>query len=183
MEEYIGIIKLFAGNFAPKGFMYCNGQLLSTSAYTALYSLLGTTYGGDGFTTFALPDLRSRIPVGGGMGTSPSLNDTTNLGQVGGEINHTLIATEMPLHTHGLLVNNGNATDSVGVNNSSIATPGTITGRDFTASLGFNTQDPNTSINPKSINSAGGNQPHNNMQPYLGLSYIICVEGVYPSRP
>lgn len=180
----MGIIKLFAGNFAPQNYMYCNGQLLSISSNTALFSLLGTTYGGDGVTTFGLPDLRSRIPVGGGMGPSPSLqNDNITLGQVGGEINHTLITTEMPQHSHNLLVNNGNATDSVGANNSSIASPGTIIGRDFTASLGFNNQAPNTSINVASINSTGGNQPHNNMQPYLGLSYIICVQGLYPSRP
>lgn len=184
MDEYMGIIKLFAGNFAPQNYMYCNGQLLQISTNAALYSILGTIYGGDGVTTFGLPDLRSRIPVGGGMGPSPSLqNNTTTLGQVGGEINHTLITTEMPQHTHGLIVNNGEATNSVGANNLSIASPGTIIGRDFTASLGFSTQAPNTPINPASINNAGGNQPHNNMQPYLGLSYIICVQGLYPSRP
>lgn len=184
MDEYMGTIKLFAGNFAPQNYMYCNGQLLSISSNTALFSILGTTYGGDGVTTFGLPDLRSRIPVGGGMGPSPSLqNNNTTLGQVGGEINHTLTATEMPQHSHGLLVNNGQATDSVGASNLAIASPGTIIGRDFTASLGFNTQPPNTFINPASINIAGNGLPHNNMQPYVGLSYIICVTGLYPTRP
>ncbi len=183
MDEYMGIIKLFAGNFAPQNYMYCNGQILSISAYTALYSLLGTTYGGDGVATFALPDLRSRIPVGGGMGASPSLNDTTNLGQVGGEINHTLVSNEMPQHNHSLVVNNGNATDSVGANNLAIATPGAMNGRAFVPTLGFSNQAPNTIINPATINAVGGGQPHNNMQPYLGLSYIICVQGLYPSRP
>jgi microcystin-dependent protein len=184
MEEILGTIKLFAGNFAPQNYMYCNGQRLLMSSNRALYNLLGTTYGGDGITTFGLPDLRSRIPVGGGMGPSPSLqNNNTTLGQVGGEINHTLITTEMPQHSHNLIVNNGKATNSVGANNVAIASPGTTVGRNFTASLGFSTQAPNTAIHPASINSTGGNKPHNNMQPYLGLSYIICVQGLYPSRP
>jgi microcystin-dependent protein len=183
MDELMGTIKLFAGNFAPKGYLYCAGQLLPISQYQALFSLLGTTYGGDGRTTFALPDLRSRVPVGGGMGASPSLNNTTDLGAVGGEINHTLIATEIPQHTHGLAINNTNATQSVPTNGAVIATPGSMAGRDFSGTLGFNTSPVNTTLSPTSITPTGGNQPHNNLQPYLGMSYIICWNGVYPPRP
>lgn len=184
MDELMGTIKLFGGNFPPIGYMYCAGQVLAISQYQVLFSILGTTYGGDGRTTFALPDLRSRVPVGGGMGASPSLNNnTTALGAVGGEINHTLISTEIPQHTHGLAVNNTNATQSAPTNGAVIATPGAMAGRDFSGTLGFNTSPVNTTLSPTSITPTGGNQPHNNMQPYVGLSYIICVEGIYPSRP
>ena len=117
------------------------------------------------------------------MGANPSLqNNNIVLGQVGGEISHTLINTEMPQHSHNFAVNNGNATDSVGTNKLAIASPGVMSGRTFAPSLGFNAQAPNTPINPSSITPTGGSQPHNNMQPYIGLSYIICVEGIYPTR-
>lgn len=181
MEEYIGIIKLFAGNFAPRGWAYCNGQLMSIAQNTALFSILGTTYGGDGRTTFALPDLRSRVPVGGGMGAGPGLPDV-QLGQAGGEANHTLLVTEMPAHTHGEAVSSANASQTAATAGASIATPGTLSGRTFTATNGFNTSAPDTVLNAASITPTGGNQPHNNMQPYLGLGYIICLQGVFPSR-
>ncbi len=197
MDEFIGIIKLFAGNFAPQGWAFCNGQLLPIAQNTALFSILGTTYGGDGRSTFGLPDLRSRVPAGGGQGPGPGL-PSINLGELGGEPTHTLIASEMPAHTHTAVVA-GNATLSVSSADSSqtnatagasIATPGSP-GRVFTPTLGFNTSTPDTVLNAASVNTsslavnnaaAGGSAPHNNMQPYLGLSYIICLTGLYPTR-
>lgn len=181
MEEYLGVIKIFAGNFAPRGYMYCAGQELAISQYTALYSLLGTTYGGNGTTTFKLPDLRGRVPVGGGMGTGPGLPNI-NSGTIGGEPTHTLTINEIPSHNHSLVVNNQNSTQAAASIGVSIATPGAISGRDFTATLGFSNAAPNTPLNGASITNNGGSYPHNNMQPYLGISYIICTEGLFPSR-
>lgn len=179
MDEYIGIIKIFAGNFAPRGWALCNGQLLSISQYTALFSILGTTYGGDGRTTFALPDLRGRVAVG--EGTGPGL-PPVNLGDLAGEPTHTLIQNEIPAHTHGALVSSADAAQSAATAGAAIATPGSSSGRSFTPTLGFNTSTPNTVLNPATISPTGGSQPHNNMQPYLGVNYIICLDGVFPSR-
>ena len=181
MDEYIGIIKMFAGNFAPQNWAFCAGQLMSISQNTALFSILGTTYGGDGRTTFGLPDLRSRVPVGGGMGAGPGLPQI-NLGELGGEATHTLISTEMPAHTHTQTVSSANATQAAATSGASIATPGTMSGRSFTTTFGFNTSAPNTNLSPASIGMAGGSQPHNNMQPYLGVNYIICLYGAFPPR-
>lgn len=183
MEEIMGTIKLFAGNFAPKGYLYCNGALLPIQQYSALYSILGTVYGGDGVSSFALPDLRSRVPVGGGMGASPTTQTTVVLGELAGETNHTLLSSEIPSHNHQLAVSNVNASISTPINGATIATPGSLSGRDFVSTLGYNQEVPNTTLATSSVMPNGGGGPHNNMQPYLGLSYIICVEGVYPSRP
>jgi microcystin-dependent protein len=199
MDEFIGIIKLFAGNYAPQGWAFCNGQLLSISQYQVVYAILGTIYGGDGHTTFALPDLRSRVAVGGGQGAGPGL-PSINLGAFGGEAVHTLITTEMPVHTHiaaaagnvTLSVSSANASQPNATSGATIATPGSLQGRNFVSTLGFNTATPDTTLNSASVNTssltvnnavAGGNLPHNNMQPYLGLSYIICLEGLFPPRP
>lgn len=179
MEEYLGIIKIFGGNFAPRGWALCNGQLMSIAQNTALFSILGTTYGGDGRTTFGLPDLRGRTAVG--MGQGPGL-PSIDQGQLSGEANHTLITTEMPMHNHSAAVNSGNASQSAATAGASVATPGTLSGRAFTPTLGFNTATPDTALNPTSVGIAGGSQPHNNMQPYLGVNYIICLEGIFPSR-
>ncbi|HSH65541.1 MAG TPA: tail fiber protein [Bacteroidia bacterium] len=195
MDEFIGIIKLFAGNFAPKGWAFCSGQLLSISQNQALFAILGTTYGGDGRTTFALPDLRSRVALGGGQGGGPGLPAYV-LGQRGGEPTHTLIVSEMPSHTHtgavsgnaGLSVSSGDATQSAATAGATIATPGSGS-RTFTPTLGFNTATPDTVLNAASVNTStlavnnlnnGGSNAHNNMQPYLGLSYIICINGLFP---
>ena len=180
-EPFIGQIMLFAGNFAPRGWAFCNGQLLSIAQNTALFSILGTTYGGNGQTTFALPDLRGRVPISPGQG--PGLPNYT-LGQMSGETNHTLIITEMPAHNHAAQVTTraydegfgGGGDGSVPTNRywSSVAS-----GAPYNSTT-------NTTMNAGAVQAvigvAGGSQPHNNMQPYTAINYIIALEGIYPSR-
>lgn len=161
-EPFLGQITLFPFGFAPQGWAFCNGQLLSISQNQALYSLLGTTYGGDGITTFALPDLRGRTPVHRGNGVM--------LGQSAGEENHTLTMPEMPLHTHTVSAG-GTATSAAPANN----VWGTATVNLYGASL-------NVSMNSAAITAAGGSQAHPNMEPYLTLNFCIALTGIYPSR-
>ena len=183
MEPFLGQVVLFAGNYAPRNWMYCNGQILSIMQYQALYSLLGVNYGGDGRVTFALPDLRGRVPVGFGQG--PGLTDR-QLGQHAGSEYNLLNTLNLPAHNHtgSLHVSSANATQSAATVDSTIATPGVLSGRTFSPTEGFNTAAPNTTMNSASVttNFTGGNQPVNNMQPSLAVNYIICVEGYYPSR-
>jgi microcystin-dependent protein len=175
MEGYIAEVRLYAGNRQPRGWAFCQGQILSIAQNTALFSLLGTTYGGNGQTTFALPDLRGRVPVGPGQG--PGL-PSVNLGEMSGEPTHTLIITEMPAHNHQAQLQGnsspGNATSPAG-NTLAISTS-----RDNQ----YVNAAPNgpMAANTVTVGIAGGSQPHNNMQPYLGLNYIICMEGIYPSH-
>ncbi len=176
MEGYIAEIRMFAGNFAPRAWAFCQGQILSIAQNTALFSLLGTTYGGNGQTTFALPDFRGRVAVGTGQGPGlPSIN----LGEVAGEPTHTLIITEMPAHNHTLQVQIGladaNATSTEG--------DGKILGSPAANIYSApNTASGHMGGVTSSIGIAGGSQPHNNMQPYLGMNYIICLQGIFPSR-
>jgi microcystin-dependent protein len=172
---FLAEIVLFAGNFAPRGWAFCQGQILSIAQNTALYSLLGTTYGGNGQTTFALPDLRGRVPVGTGQG--PGLPNV-NLGDMSGAPTHTLIITEMPAHNHtAQAAGNSNSGDSASPNGNTWATS---TARDNV----YINAAPNglMAANTVNIGVAGGSQPHNNMQPYLGMNYIIALQGIYPSR-
>ncbi len=167
---YIGEIKMFAGNFAPRGWALCDGQLLSISQYTALFSILGTTYGGDGRTTFALPDLRGRTPIHAGRG--PGLS-TRQLGQNGGEENHTLTINEMPSHTHQLRGDSLIASTDSPLN----ATPARNAGG--IPSYG---DPPDVNMSGNAIQSTGGGLPHNTMQPYLTVNFIIALEGIFPPR-
>jgi microcystin-dependent protein len=176
MEEYIGIIKIFGGNFAPRGWAFCNGQMLSIAQNTALFSILGTTYGGNGQTTFALPDLRGREAIGIGQG--PGLSNIV-LGQVGGVENVTLLTNQIPAHSHTVNVNDGNATIHKPTSSTVIAAPVDVNGDGVNNYLSTN---PNTTLAANSIGATGGNQPHENRTPYLGVSYIICLEGIFPSR-
>ena len=175
---FIGEIRLFGFNFAPRGWAFCQGQLLSIAQNTALFSLLGTTYGGNGQTTFGLPDLRGRVPVGQGQG--PGL-PTVTLGEQSGEVNHTLIATEMPAHNH-TATTQINASGSAGNStNPSGNFPAVSTTRDSVyANASGATM--NASAGQTTIGNAGGSQPHNNMQPYLGLNFSIALQGIFPSR-
>lgn len=164
-EPFLGQLMLFGGNFAPRGWALCNGQILAINQNTALFSLLGTTYGGNGQTTFALPDLRGRAPLHAGQG--PGLSPYA-LGQVGGTENVTLLATEMPAHTHAQPATAADET----TNRPNAAVP---------ARGGVYANSPDGS-NLAATTSAGGSQPHTNIQPYVTLNYCIALEGIFPSR-
>jgi len=169
-DPFIGEIMIFAGNFAPRGWAFCEGQLLPIAQNTALFSLLGTTYGGNGQTTFALPDLRGRAPIHPGQG--PGLPNYV-LGEVAGEPTHTLIATEMPMHTHAARADSANGTSD---------TPtGLVPSRNPAGIPAYGSGTAAT-LAPTAIDIAGGSQPHNNMPPYLAINYCICLEGIFPSR-
>lgn len=173
-EPFLAGIIMFAGNFSPRGWAFCQGQILSIAQNTALFSLLGTTFGGNGQTTFALPDLRGRTPVGTGQG--PGLPNV-DLGEQAGEPTHTLIITEIPQHVH-TVTQGGNTTDSNpnATKSPANAYPGYSDGGPLYAPAS------NASLAPLTCGIAGGSQPHNNMQPYLGMNFIIAIEGIYPSR-
>ena len=168
----IAEIRIFAGNFAPRGWAFCDGQLLPISENQALFSLIGTIYGGDGRTAFALPDLRGRAPIHQGNGAG--LSDY-RLGQRGGTEEVTLTTDQMPAHSHALQANTkrGNSPDPA---NASIADS---KGRDRDY---MKSGEVNASMSSNSIASTGGGQPHDNRQPYLAVNYIIAMQGVYPSR-
>jgi|SRR6266508_4367542 len=167
---YLSEIRIFSFNFAPKGWAQCNGQLMPINQNQALFSLLGTTYGGNGQTTFALPDLRGRAPFHMGNGMIE--------GQSAGEEAHTLNTSEMPAHTHPLTGNNA----VVGANlNATVATPTS----NYWANSGknvFATGQPNSSMSPATTTNTGGSQPHENRSPFLVLNYCICLSGAFPSR-
>src|SRR5512142_443269 len=160
---FLGEIKIMAFGYAPKGWALCNGQTLPINQNQALFALLGTTYGGDGRTTFALPDLRGRVPIHMGNGHSE--------GEKGGEAAHTLSAAEMPMHTHVPLGSSSDAGLTSPAGNLWSATPG-----------GGYESSPATTLNPASVTSAGGSQAHDNMSPYLALNFCIALQGVFPSQ-
>jgi microcystin-dependent protein len=169
MNPYIGEIRIFSGNFAPKGWAFCNGQLLSIQSNTALFSLLGTYYGGNGTTTFALPNLQSRIPIhqGQGPGLSPYF-----IGQQGGFETTTLNGQQLPQHNHSVAVFNApGTTNRSGGNYAADSTSGNI----------YQTAQ-NSTLNASALTFTGSNQPHNNIQPYLCVSFIIALVGIYPPR-
>ncbi len=169
-EPYIGSIDMVGFNFAPRSWATCDGQLLSIAQNTALFSLLGTTYGGNGQTTFGLPDLRGRVPLHQGQG--PGLPQYV-MGQSSGEVNHTLITSEIPTHNHTLSVNtNGGTSDNPTGNYMASNSEGI---KHYSNSAGSN-------ANAASIGNAGGSQPHNNMPPYLCVNFVIALSGIYPSR-
>jgi len=167
-EPFLGQIILVPYNFAPRGWAFCNGQILSIAQNTALFSLLGTTYGGNGQTTFALPDLRGRTALSAGQGPGLSNYD---LGQVSGSETVTLTINQMPQHNHGVntQASTSDATSNKASNNY------LATGNSYAA-----TQD--TTMAPQTVQLAGGSQPHENLQPYLTLNYCIALEGIFPSR-
>jgi microcystin-dependent protein len=179
MEGYISEIRMFGGNFAPLTWQFCQGQFLSIASNTALFSLLGTTYGGNGTTTFALPDFRGRAPVGTGQG--PGLSNI-DLGEMAGTPSITLLTTQMPIHTHGAI---GPVT--MGSRNGpgdSISPTGNYPAAVAGSNLYSTTQDAQMGAVGGSVTiaTAGGSQPVSILQPYLGISVIICVEGIFPSR-
>ncbi len=172
-SPFVAEIRIFGFNFAPKGWAQCDGQIMSISQNTALFSLLGTTYGGNGTSNFALPNLQGSTPIQAGQGAGLSLRD---LGEVGGEQTVTLLETEMPAHTHSVNAASvsASANDPTGdvwaattIARQGVNTYGTTGG----ATMGFN-----------ALNLAGGDQPHNNMMPYITLNFCIALQGVFPAR-
>lgn len=163
-QPYVGEIKMFAGNFAPAGWMFCEGQLLPISEYETLFQLIGTTYGGDGQSTFALPDLRGRVPIhmGGGF----------TLAETGGAETVTLAVSQVPAHSHPLLAagivgNDPNPTGNVPAESSAVSL--------------YQSGAPITAMSPQSIGATGGSQPHENRQPFLCVDFIISLFGIFPS--
>jgi microcystin-dependent protein len=173
-DPFVGEIRIFAGNFAPRGWAMCNGQLLPISQNTALFSLLGTFYGGDGRTTFALPNLQGSAPLMAGQGQGLSLYD---LGQTGGEPAVTLINTELPSHTHTV-----SATTTPG----SVPDPANavwgIAGVARGTVMYSSSPGSSPAMSPQAFSIAGSSQPHNNMPPYLVLTFIIALQGIFPAR-
>lgn len=163
-QPYVGEIRMFAGNFAPAGWMFCQGQLLPISENETLFQLIGTTYGGDGQSTFALPDLRGRLPVHQGSGFV--------LAQAGGAETVTLTVSQIPTHAHPLLASTDIATQS--------APAGAVAAQSSAADL-YIADTPNVSLAPAALAPTGGSQPHANLQPYLCISFIISLFGIFPS--
>lgn len=177
-DPFVGQITLYPYNFAPKGWAICQGQLLPISQYNALFSLIGTFFGGNGTSNFALPDLRGRVPVG--FGQSPGGSDYI-MGEIGGIENVTLLNSEMPIHNHAL-----NATTTQGNDNNPsgniLASPAVGRGSSGSSGQPYNPGTPNTTLLPTSLAVAGNNLPHNNVQPSLVLTPCIALIGVFPAR-
>jgi len=165
-EEFIGSLLLVPYTFAPVGWAFCNGQLLPISQYDVLFSLLGTTFGGDGVNTFGLPDLRGRTPVHVGPGFV--------LGQVGGVESVTLLANQLGPHSHGAVASDNAQTDQTPANEE-LANGSLIYATHQVA-------DPSIAMHPNSLSLTGSSQPHENLQPYQTLNWVICTAGVYPPR-
>ena len=162
-QPYVGEIRMFAGNFAPAGWMFCEGQLLPISENETLFQLIGTTYGGDGQSTFALPDLRGRIPIHQGNGFI--------LAETGGAEEITLTVNQIAAHSHPLLGSGGSASDKSPSNNVLAATT-------FDA---YVAATPSVNLSPQAVGPVGGSQPHTNFQPYLCVDFIISLFGIFPS--
>lgn len=173
-DPFIAEIRMFGGNFAPRGWAFCNGQTIAIAQNTALFSLLGTTYGGNGTTTFALPNLQARVPLGFGQGPGLSFY---SLGEQTGQPTVTLLSTQMPAHTH---VPNGTSLAGGSTDPANNLWASSVGGR--TPPPLYSAGAPNTPMSPAAISIAGSGQPHENQQPYLAVSYIIALVGVFPAR-
>jgi microcystin-dependent protein len=163
-QPYVGEIRMFAGNFAPAGWMFCNGSIVSIAENETLFNLIGTTYGGDGQSTFALPNLQSRVPIHQGSGFT--------LAQTGGAETITLTANQMPAHSHPMVASS-NPAGAASPTNAILGTTTQVTT--------YFSDPPTQNMNVADIGAAGGNQPHNNIQPFLCISFIISLYGIFPS--
>jgi microcystin-dependent protein len=172
-DPFVAEIRIFPFNFAPKGWAMCDGQLMPISQNTALFSLLGTTYGGDGKSTFALPNIQGRAAMHPGQGPGLSLHD---LGEAGGSESVTLLTNEIPAHSHAISTSQGDGTER---------TPGVAGGQLLATGVGisqYQTPGALTSLSANAVTQTGGSQPHNNMQPYLTFNFNIALQGVFPPR-
>jgi microcystin-dependent protein len=173
-DQFVAEIRIFPFNFPPTGWAFCDGQLLPISQNTALFSLLGTTYGGDGKSTFGLPDMQGNAPMQPGQGQGLSLRD---LGELGGSETITLLVSEIPVHTHTVMGSNQQGDVQQPTNTVSIARP--------VGALPFvpgSPAPPFVTLAPQALPPAGGSLPHNNLQPYLTLSFCIALQGIFPPR-
>lgn len=168
---YIGEIRMFAGNFAPVGWAFCDGQLLAISENDALFTLIGTTYGGDGQETFALPNLQSRVPIH--QGTGPD-GTTYQMAEMAGVENVTLSTQQIPNHTHALL--------AAGTPGTQISPANSMLAESANVKLYIQGFSPSLNMNPGVVSAAGGSQPHENMQPYLAINFIISLYGIFPQQ-
>ena len=165
-QPYVGEIRIFAGNFAPAGWMFCSGQLLPISENETLFNLIGTTYGGDGQSTFALPDLQSRVPIHQGGGFV--------LAETGGAEQITLTVSQIPAHSHPMLASGNTGTGS--------NPQGNVLDQMSGAILFYKQQQATVALSASSVSAVGGSQPHSNLQPYLTLNFIISLFGIFPSQ-
>jgi len=166
-QPYVGEIRMFAGNFAPAGWMFCEGQLLPISEYETLFNLIGTTYGGDGQSTFALPDLRGRVPLHFGNGFT--------LAETGGVEEITLTVSQIPAHSHPFL-----ATSNLAASNAPTSNTGAV--NNVFGVFPYGSDAPRLTLAPSGISQVGGSQPHTNFQPYLCVDFIISMFGIFPSQ-
>jgi microcystin-dependent protein len=170
MDPFLGEVRSFGFNFAPKGWALCNGQLLSIAQNTALFSLLGTTYGGNGITTFGLPDLQGRAPMG--FGQSPGLSPR-DLGEEGGQESVSLLSSEIPAHTHTAMCNSGDGNQ--------YDPAGHFWAQDAAGNAEYGTTG-GSAMNAAALMTSGESTPHTNLQPYLVINYCIALQGIFPSR-
>jgi microcystin-dependent protein len=170
-QPYIGEIRMFGGNFAPAGWAFCTGQLVPISENDALFNLIGTTYGGDGQENFALPNLQGRIPIHAGQG--PGISQNYQLGEMAGVETVTLTTQQIPIHNHALVASTDPA-NTPNPGNNVLSAPITATP--------FFQQNPTVAMNPNMLAGQGGNQPHDNMMPFLVVNYIISLFGIYPTQ-
>jgi len=171
-DQFVAEMRIFPFNFPPTGWAFCDGQLMPISQNTALFSLLGTTYGGDGKSTFALPNMQANAPMQPGQGQGLSLRD---LGEMSGVESVTLLVSEMPFHTHQLMAAGSDPAESNVCTNNALAR--SKNGNAYTTTLTI------TQMAPQALTPAGGSLPHNNMQPYLTLNFCIALQGIFPQRP
>ena len=175
-SPFVGEIRMFAGNFNPNGWMLCQGQLLPISEYETLFNLIGTTYGGDGQSTFALPDLQSRVPIHVGPGFA--------LGQSGGTESVTLTTSQIPAHNHVPQVGSGqvNSPNNTNLPGNNFLADETLPGGISPQPFAYTNAAPATPLSPSAIQPSGGSQPHDNMIPFLVINFIISLFGVFPSQ-
>jgi|SRR6185437_11193528 len=177
-NPFVAEVRIFPFNFAPRGWAFCAGQLMPISQNTALFSLLGTTYGGNGTSNFALPNLQGMTPMQAGQGPGLSLRD---LGETGGEESVTLLQSEMPSHSHIVVADTGTANSGDPTNN--IYKFSVIPGTPPIAVASYNAGPPNTASGVVNMSVTGGSLPHNNLMPYLTFNFCIALQGVFPARP